>query len=383
VDDKIFSGEPYLQQEDEMPTLFEKVYGCLAASRVASSMGAAVEGWHADKIAGTYGYLEKLLPYIHYSNRGVTWERMPGTTEDGIERQKLMCQAIIEKQDRITVEDLARVAVERVDPDKMWYMSEPDDIKLVQFLKAGIHPADVGGLSAWNGLNAMARASHPIGLINAGDPAGAVRDAADVGRMLFRPADVALAWAGVYDAAIAGAMMPGATVESVIACTFSAIEFIKQSVTHKSWNPDHIKIEIQRSLDIVTQTNDYDKARVELYSLYNGFGTPYAMSSAAETVSKALAMFVLADGDARTAVLYGVNLGRDTDCMAAMGGGLAGALSGIGAVPGEWVKQVDEATFANPYTNIQVKIEDHARGVFGALQSRARRMSELASVLTS
>src|SRR5512147_1851379 len=102
----------FIRQESNMPTSFEKVYGCLAASRVASSMGAAVEGWHADKIVATYGFLDKLLPYTHYGYRGVTWERMPGTTEDGIERQKLMCQAIIEKRDRITVEDLARVAVE-------------------------------------------------------------------------------------------------------------------------------------------------------------------------------------------------------------------------------------------------------------------------------
>ena len=364
-----------------MPTLFEKIYGCLAASRVASSMGAAVEGWHCDRIVATYGFLEELKPYTHYTHRGITWERMPGTTEDGIERQKLMCQAIIEKQDRITVEDMARVAVERVDPDKMWYMSEPDDIKLVKFLKVGIHPADVGGLSAWNALNAMARASHPIGLINAGDPMGAVRDAADVGRMLFKPADVALAWAGVYDAAIAAAMLPDATVESVIATVFTVLENIKKTATHTSWNADHIRREIERALNIVEQTNDFEKARVELYNVYNGFGTPYAMSTAAETVSKALAMFVLAKGDAKTAVLYGVNLGRDTDCMAAMGGGLAGALSGIGAVPDEWVQQVDKATFANPYTNIQVKIEEHARGVYEALQCRARRMNELASVL--
>ena len=366
-----------------MPTLFEKVYGCLAASRVASAMGAAVEGWHCDRIVSTYGFLEELRPYTHYAHRGITWERMPGTTEDGIERQKLMSQATIEKQDRITVEDMARVAVERVDPEKMWYMSEPDDIKLVQFLKVGIHPADVGGLSAWNGLNAMARASHPIGLINAGDPMGAVRDAADVGRMLFRPADVALAWAGLYDAAIAAAMLPDATVESVIGTVFTVLETMKKTATHKSWYPDNIKREIERALAIVDQTNDYEKARVELYTIYNGVGTPYAMASAAETVTKALAMFVLAKGDARTAILYGVNLGRDTDCMAAMGGGLAGALSGIGAVPDEWVKQVDQATFANPYTNIQVTIEEHARGIYEAIQCRNRRLRELADAVSA
>jgi len=360
-----------------MTSTFEKIYGCLAASRVASAMGAAVEGWRADRIVATYGFLDALKPYTHYRERGITWERMPGATEDGIERQKLITQAIIEKQDRITVEDLARVAVERVDPDKMWYMSEPDDIKLVQFLKAGIHPADVGGLSAWNALNALARASHPIGLINACDPLSAVRDAADVGRMLFRPADVALAWAGIYDGAIAAALCPGATVASVITAALGVVDSLATQ-THTSWRPDQIRREIERGLAIVDRTDDFEKARAEFYQAYNGAGTPYAMASAAETVTKALAMFVLAGGDAKTAVLYGVNLGRDTDCMAAMGGGLAGALSGIGAVPPEWVRQVDEATFANPYTNLQVSIEDHARGLYQALQSRARQMRELA-----
>ena len=292
---------------------------------------------------------------------------MPGTTEDGIERQKLMCQAIIEKQDRITVEDLARVAVERVDPAKMWYMTEPDDIKLVQYLKAGIHPADVGGLSAWNALNAMARASHPIGLINAGDPAGAVRDAADVGRMLFRPADVALAWAGVYDAAIAAAMLPDATVESVIDTALSVCDSFKTQ-PHKSWEPDRIKHEIERGLEIVARTNDYEKARAEFYGIYNGIGTLYAMSTAAETVSKALAMFVLAEGrreDRRA--LRGepgprYRLHRSDErrpgrrALRHRGGARRVGQAG------------DEATFANPYTNIQVKIEEHARGVYGALQ---------------
>jgi hypothetical protein len=299
--------------------------------------------------------------------------RPPGTTEDGIERQKLICHAIIQKQDRITVEDLARSAVLLVDPDKMWYMSEPDDIKLVQFLKAGVHPADVGGLSAWNALNAMTRASHPIGLINAGDPQAAVRDAADVGRMLFRPADVALAWAGVYDAAISAALLPTATVNSVLETVFSVLDGFK-AATHRSWSGERMQAEIERGLEIAS-AGDFETVRGKFYEIYNGFGTPYAMSSAAETVTKALAMFRLSGGDAKTAILYGVNMGRDTDCLAATAGGLAGALSGIGAVPAEWVAQVDESTRANPYTNRQVTIEEDARGVYSVLQARLWKTS--------
>ncbi len=351
-----------------MPTLYEKVYGCLAASRVASSMGAAVEGWPADKIVQTYGWVDRFYPYKHYTYRGVDWERMPGTTEDGIERQKLFCRAIIAKQDRVTAEDVGKVMADVVDPDKMWYMSEPDDIKLVKFVKVGVHPAEVGSLSAWFGLNAMARASHPIGLINAGDPAGAVRDAADVGRLFFRPSDIALVWAGVLDAAIATALMPNATVDSVIS---TAVGFATEAM----------KREIDRALDVVKRFSDYDTVRTEFYKFYNGFGTMYAQSTAAETVSKALALFVLCKGDAKTGVLYGVNFGRDTDCMAAMAGGLSGALSGIGAVPAEWVAQIDKATAANPYTNTVCTIKEHADGVYQALQARGHKMRELADLL--
>lgn len=343
-----------------MPTLYEKVYGCLAASRVASAMGAAVEGWHAERIEQTYGYVDRFYSYKHYTYRGVDWERMPGTTEDGIERQKLFCRAIIAKQDRITADDVATVMVEVVDPDKMWYMSEPDDIKLVKFLKAGVSAVELGALSGWSGLNALARASHPIGLINACEPEGAVRDAADVGRLLFRPSDVALRWAGVFDAAIAAACMPDATVDSVIS-------------TATGFASDPMKRDLDRALDIAGKMSDYKAVRAEFYKIYNGFGTPYAMSSAAETVSKALALFVLAKGDAKTGILYGVNFGRDTDCLAAMAGGLSGALSGIGAVPDEWVAQVDTATAANPYTNTMCTIKEHADGVYGAIMVRSEK----------
>ena len=61
-----------------MPTMYEKVYGCLAASRVASAMGAAVEGWSPERIQETYGFVDRFYPYTHYTYRGVTWERMPG-----------------------------------------------------------------------------------------------------------------------------------------------------------------------------------------------------------------------------------------------------------------------------------------------------------------
>ena len=62
-----------------MVTLKDKFRGCIAASWVGSAMGAAVEGWSPQRIAETYGVLERLLPYRHYAAH-TDWQRLPGTT---------------------------------------------------------------------------------------------------------------------------------------------------------------------------------------------------------------------------------------------------------------------------------------------------------------
>ena len=298
----------------------------------------------------------------------MTWQRPAGTTEDGIERQKLMCRAIIAKGDRITAEDLAKTSVEATDLAKMWFLTEPDDQRLMQYMKAGAPPVEVGRLGVWHGLNAVARASHPIGLINAGDPAGAVRDVADIGRLYFVPTDVALVWAGVYDAAIALALRPDATVDSVVS---GALQFA----------PEPIKREIDRGLEIVGKFSDYEEMRAEFYKLYSGVGTFYASATASETVTKAFALFVYSKADPREAILAAVNFGRDTDCLAATAGGLAGALSGVGGVPAEWIEQVDAATAVNPYTNTVCTVKEHADGIYAALKNRARKMRAQLEIL--
>ena len=58
----------------------------------------------------------------------------------------------------------------------------------------------------------------------------------------------------------------------------------------------------------------------------------------------------MADGQPREAIIYAVNLGRDTDCKAYVAGGLSGALRGIEAIPLEWVETVEKEVVNDPYT---------------------------------
>ena len=185
-----------------MVTLRDKIRGCIAASWVGSAMGAAVEGWSPQRIEETYGYLQELKSYKHYQAY-TDWQRPPGTTEDGIERQKLMNTAVILKQDRITADDLVQVWIEKLQPERMIYKQERFDKSLLEMAVAGVPPRELGRLWPFNNVVSMARASHTLGIINAGDPHAAAMDVYDVGLVYSGEMTFALRWAALYDAAIA------------------------------------------------------------------------------------------------------------------------------------------------------------------------------------
>ena len=120
--------------------LFAHVYGAVAGAYIGNSMGAPVEGWTWERIEKTYGFLDKFV--ADSRSRGVP--NQPGWTEDGMERYKLMCSAIIKKGGRISIEELAREWIENIDPTKIGFRIGPQDRIIYDLLKAGMPPMEVG-----------------------------------------------------------------------------------------------------------------------------------------------------------------------------------------------------------------------------------------------
>lgn len=367
------AGEPDLTKS----VLFDKIFACLAGSRIGSAMGAAVEGWDMERIAAKYGVFDKLIAYHHYN---VDWDHPAGSTEDGIERQKLMCTAIIEKQDRISADDLVRTWVRVLDPEKMKYMTEAFDRELLAHAKTGDVPAwELGRLSKYPHLNTTARSFHAIALINACDIDGVIRDVYEIGRVYQPPESDSFAWGAAYNAAVVHAMKPDATVESVIEMALK-------------YAPPEARKEIQQGLDIAAK---YDKPldiRRELNVMYTSADSPYCAdkrmkhyqaSSIYETVTKALAVFKATKGNVKDAIVASVNFGRDTDCLAASAGGLAGAFSGSRTIPTEWIEQAEEGTRNNPYTNSHLTIRQTAEDMYRALLNGVRKMKDYVKLMES
>ena len=353
-----------------MAALYEKLLGCIAATRVGSAMGAPVEGWSMEKIAGTYGVLEHFEPYHHYSN--VTdWVHPAGSTEDGIERQKLMCLCIIEKQDRITAEDLVATWLKILDPEKMVCMTEKFDRDLLAIAKSGITPAgELGRFCRYLHLNTTARSFHAIPMINAGDIPSTIRDMYDVGRVYQPIMSDSYPFGASYNAAVSHAFTKDATVESVI------------QIALKYANPAVSKL-LTRDLRIAEKYDDPLSLRDEFSNLYVSKDVAYDQSRIHETVCKSLAIFSAAKGDPKKSIIAAVNFGRDTDCLAASAGGLAGAFSGVNTLPQDWVKVIDDVTKDHPYTNSHLTIEETANGMFQAFKNKIDGMKRYVSISES
>lgn len=353
------------------PTLRSRFRGCIAGSWVGSAMGAAVEGWSQERIEREFGTLERLLPYRHYAT---DWQRPPGTTEDGIERQKLVATAIIEKRDRISPQDLRAVWLRDLDPEKMAYKQEPFDRSLVALARAGVPAEQLGSFWPFPNVVSVARATHPIGLINAGDPESAADDTLAVGKLYNEPGVPALRWAALYNGCVAEACRPEATVESVVATARQLVHFRAEPDTPVA-HYARVERDLEFALEVASRHDDPLAMREEFARRFHGGGyVTYGGSQANEIVSKGLAVFVASRGQPRMAIVAAVNFGRDTDCLAAVAGGLAGTLAGVEAIPAEWLTQVNDATRQDPYTNNHRTIEETADGLLEAFRARTERL---------
>jgi ADP-ribosylglycohydrolase len=113
-------------------------------------------------------------------------------------------------------------------------------------------------------------------------------------------------------------------------------------------------------------------------SVYSGHGMTYAFSYANEVVTKAVCIFRMVGGDAYRAMISGVNMGRDTDCVTAVAAGISGALTGPRDIPEEMIRQVDHATTLNRFTNSQRTLREHSDGLYNAFRRRLERMKAYA-----
>ena len=355
-----------------MPTLFDKVYGCIAGSNCGAAFAYPTEGMSYEQIVTRFGKMEDFQRVVqkerikkkpwgpHWHTKSM--QRIPGMTEDGIERQRLVSTAIIEKGGRVTIDDVARIWVRDITPDKFGYLLGNQDQIIYYLFKAGFPPPDVGRYVPWPGLIGTSKMVHPIGIVNACNPQAAALDAFDVTRLRdtrYRPKNFSIEVAGAIAAATAEAMKPAATVDSIIDTALSILS-------------EEPRQEVEDNLKVASGYKDVFELRVPFYQKYVGRNG----SNAVEAVSEALALFLVTKGDVEMSIMGAANFGRDTECIACTVGGIAGALRGIAAVPKVWVETVEAALRQDKYTVSNRSLKETAEGLYQVLKNNLAKIKE-------
>ncbi len=238
---------------------------------------------------------------------------------------------------------------------------------LVLRLRVGhVDPREAGVGNVVNCGAAMYMA--PVGIINAADPEGAYREAIDIAGA--HQSSFGREAAGVFAAAVAAALTPGAGVPDVVNAalavahdgTAAAIRAVAAvAERHDTW--------VDALGDLRDAVRPYDQVGEDYRNPGLGARRPSRLH-AIEELPIALGMLVVGRGDYAASVLGAVNYGRDADSIATMAGALAGGLAGRAGVPDEWVEAVSAAS-RRDFAPGATQLAELARVIFVRDQSRA------------
>lgn len=338
----------------------DKVIGVIAGAAVGDALGGSTEGFSLEEIASRFGgYVEKIEgPF--YPDYASARPIAPFYKGDGhITDDTMMVESLISVYDQVRDNLDAFTFAKFIIPElieKFRYVPEMQKESLlihrlyfaekwlVQRLHLGkVDPREAGVGNMVNCGAAMYMA--PVGIVNAGDPVNAYREAIEISGA--HQSSFGREAAGVFAAAVAQSLVPNTTVDEVMEVVVdlandgtkqAIIATLKVARNLTTWRGNlPLLREAFRPFD--TMEDKYREAGLDARK-------PSRINSI-EELPLALAMVMVSNGDYKESVLGGVNYGRDSDSIATMAGAICGAMHGKKAIPAEWLATVERESKRN------------------------------------
>ncbi len=301
-------------------SLQDKIYGCFLGSAIGNAMGSPAENWTYEKIERTYGKIE--MPLL--------LDRIK--TEDDFQIALLLTRAYLKYKRNITPEDLAQVWLEKFDPGDNFFWCMRNALEL---LRRGVSPRQTGMYNINTGSALMAIA--PVGLFNVGEPDRAFSDALDLAYM-YQPKPDAYC-AAAMAAGFSEALKPNAKVDDVVNAILE--HCLEKDIEHwdKTRELKNIKQSVSTGVKIAEEYgNDWWAARSAIYNRL----TQWHPIDPIEVLSISTCLFMMSGGKYLEGVIAGTNIGRDSDTIANLVGGLCCCLKGSKPIPEDWIEGVKE-----------------------------------------
>ncbi|SCL30838.1 ADP-ribosylglycohydrolase [Micromonospora rhizosphaerae] len=332
-----------------MKALEQRAIGSLAGAAVGDALGGATEGRSPEQIKQRYGgyvtgIVGPFLPDWQTARPMSPYHKGDGHITDDTLMTNTIVKVYEAKRDHLDAYDMADLLVPLLMNEKVWIPElEKETVALnriflaEKWLVTRLHYGHVDPREAGNGNVVNCGAAMymaPVGIANATNPQGAYAEAIEIAGA--HQLSYGREAAGVFAAAVAEAMRPGASVDDVIQAslsvardgTRSAIEAVaKAATTVDDW---------QSAIGVLREAIvPFDTVGPNYREPGLGARRPSRLH-AIEELPVALGMVIVARGNYTDAVLGAINYGRDSDSIATMAGAICGAMHGIEAIPEEW-----------------------------------------------
>jgi ADP-ribosylglycohydrolase len=336
--------------------LTDRAASALAGAAIGDALGGATEGWESREIyEHCGGWVEGVVQSIRHQRNMLKpfspfWKGDGHVTDDTL-MTRVLVGAYTTKRDHLDAYDMERLIVPAIVDEPTWIPElDREDLLyhrlflaekwLVLKLRYGhADPRDAGVGNIVNCGAAMYIA--PVGIANAGAPDGAYAEALDF--TAGHQSSYGREAAGVLAAAVAEALRPDATADSVISASLRLAK-------------DATRDAIEAVADAAATLDGWrDGGLATLraaFAPFDSVGEHYAQPAqnaripsrlhAIEELPIALGLLVATGGDYTETMLGGVNYGRDSDSIASMGGAVAAALGS--PVPREWIDEIGAAS---------------------------------------
>lgn len=306
----------------------ERVFGCLAGLTLGDALGMLSEFMTPEEIQKEYTWLDKLQRVPAWHPHSVM---TPGEVTDDT-RQALAVAHAYDDEGRFTPEAVARelIAWKNSDDNSVRLCIGPSTKEALEKLASGVSPSEAGINGKTNGAAMRAAV---IGLLNAGNAQSALEEAV-IASLPTHGTGVAISGAAAVACAVAEAATGTANLTTILeAAKWGAREGKKKGVW--IWSTA-LETRIELAERIVGESkNDW----AGLNALYKYVGTDMYVP---ESVAAAFGVLLLAKGDPMMSVLYGANIGGDTDTVASIAGAICGAWKGIDTLDMNMVSQVEK-----------------------------------------
>lgn len=313
----------------DFESMLSRSTGCLAGVAIGDAMGMPTSGFSPNQIREKFGRVVNFIdaPIGHMIHDGLK----AGQATDDTQITFILAESII-KDGFISSEGFAKRLFK-------WSVKSgsygtkflgPSTSRALEKIAKGASPKDITEMGTTDG--ASMRIS-PVGILSAGFDLEKVVEDVVRACVLTHNTSVAISAASSVACAISKAIVGNCGVNDIIE---AGIRGAKLGAKFGKFYPAApVDKRIELAIKLVLKAKNLEEI---IDSLYNYVGAGIESN---EAIPTAFGVFFATDGEPMDAITMATNIGGDSDTIASIVGGMAGAFKGIEAFPKDMVKKVE------------------------------------------